>query len=307
MKTLRSLRLPVVAVLLAGLVSPGVAADKNPPMTATNTIVNPEYQRTKLADGSFQKETYAFGQGEFSAGRFKDPSIEQLKFNDLARVLADALARKGYVASRNSADTQLLIVVHWGTTIPFQDGASRANMTQLASAMARTADTPILATPTASGAPPAEAPTGVRSAQESELTSMLMMQDQFDRMRDRANDRNARLLGYAPELERFDGAIFGPLRQVRADLVDEIEDDRYYVALIAMDFQQLWKKKEKRILWITRFSIRAHGNRFDEQIANMARTASAHFGESTNALIHARRAEKIEIGPAEVIRYEETK
>ena len=48
---------------------------------------------------------------------------------------------------------------------------------------------------------------------------------------------------------------FSALRKGREDLVSEIEVDRYFVVLLAYDFQVLWKEKKHKLLWETRFSI----------------------------------------------------
>jgi len=39
------------------------------------------------------------------------------------------------------------------------------------------------------------------------------------------------------------------LRFRRRELIDDIEDDRYFVVLLAYDFQQLWKQKKRVLLW----------------------------------------------------------
>lgn len=290
------------------LTSSLAAGEPRPPVTATNTIVHPEYVRTKRADGTYQPETYTFGQGEFSPGRMKDRSIDGLQFNDLIRILARPLANQGYVPSRDAAGTQLLIVVHWGTSIPFNDGQYRSGLNAISSVMAQQGPNLPSLVPTGPNGSSGDSSlqSALRNAQEGELTSMFMMQEQFNQLRDRANARNARLLGYSTALNRFPD-MPGPFRSLRGDLVDELEDDRYYVILVAFDFQPMWKKKEKRILWITRFSMRAHGHRFDRDVAAMARIASAHFGRATDDLVRSTRAEKIEIGEAEVIGFEEKK
>lgn len=279
-----------------------------PPLTATHTIVNPAYVRTKLPDGSYRPETYAFGQGEFHSGRVQDVSIDALRFEQIAGILKAPLAAQGYVTGQDGAHTQLLIVVHWGTTIPFDNGIYKSGLQNLAGAMApRFQAAPAngmdqLPGQTSDGALQAS----LNGAQDGEVTSMLIMQDQFNRMRDQANAKNAAMLGYAPEMARF--ADLPPnFRTLRDDLVDEIEDDRYFVVLAAFDFQELRKTKEKKILWITRFSIRAHGHRFDRDLAAMARVASSNFGRATKSLVRTDRVERFEIGEPEFIRYEDKK
>jgi hypothetical protein len=68
-------------------------------------------------------------------------------------------------------------------------------------------------------------------------------------------------------------------------LIDDVEDDRYFVVLMAYDFQLLWKEKKHKLLWETRFSIRQRRNAFDQQLAAMAQYASRYFGQDSHGLI----------------------
>jgi len=58
--------------------------------------------------------------------------------------------------------------------------------------------------------------------------------------------------------------------------------------LMAYDFQQIARNKKHVLLWETRFSIRQHGNNFDEQLGVMADYASRYFGQNSNGLVHTR-------------------
>jgi hypothetical protein len=99
----------------------------------------------------------------------------------------------------------------------------------------------------------------------------------------------ARLLGYDE-----DGAIgteYGnnmkgtAFHSRRDDLLSEIEDNRYFVVLMAYDFQLMWKQKKHKLLWETRFSIRQRHHAFDSDLASMAGFASQYFGQDTHGLV----------------------
>jgi hypothetical protein len=77
------------------------------------------YARTKLADGSCKPETFALGDAGRRSGRARDDSIDRYSFAELVRVLGPYLARQNYVSAPSPEKTDLMIVVHWGTTIPY--------------------------------------------------------------------------------------------------------------------------------------------------------------------------------------------
>jgi hypothetical protein len=129
-------------------------------------------------------------------------------------------------------------------------------------------------------------------------------------MRDRQNLENAKVLGYLPEmvrLEKFRGTVFNSF--LRQDVVDDVEENRYFVVLLAYDFQTLWKHKQRKLLWETRFSIRERRNDFGKALAAMAENASRYFGQDSHGLIRKRLPDvNVTIGDPKFMGYEpETK
>jgi hypothetical protein len=83
----------------------------------------------------------------------------------------------------------------------------------------------------------------------------------------------------------------------RTDVESEIEENRYFVVLMAYDFQLMWKEKKHKLLWETRFSISERRNEFDKALPVMARYASQYFGQPTNGLLRTRvLGGKVDIG-----------
>ncbi len=74
----------------------------------------------------------------------------------------------------------------------------------------------------------------------------------------------------------------------RDDLYAEIRENRYFVVLMAYDFQVLWKQRRHKLLWETRFSISAHRNQFDKALPVMAQYASRYFGQASDGLLRMR-------------------
>ncbi len=145
---------------------------------------------------------------------------------------------------------------------------------------------------------------GLQSQLDGELTSALMLVEMENRQRDRADARNAALLGYYPEMRRL-----GDLREVfpgfsnrYQDLVSDVEEDRYFVILAAYDFHAAWKERKRKLLWITRVSLSTRRNRFDEQVGAMIQSASRYFGADSGGLQRLSvPAGKVEIGQPKVI------
>lgn len=116
--------------------------------------------------------------------------------------------------------------------------------------------------------------------------------------RDEANARNAEMLGYDSEWNEVMGGLSGPAQDFKkAKLVSELEEDRYFVVIMAYDYQLLVKEKMHKLLWETRFSIRQHNHAFNQQLASMAAQASNFFGQDSNGLTHKPLPEgRVEIG-----------
>jgi hypothetical protein len=106
-----------------------------------------------------------------------------------------------------------------------------------------------------------------------------------NRIRDRSDYANARILGYGDAMNDARGLQSTARRFEREDLIDEIEDDRYFVVLMAYDFPLLWKDKKHKLVWETRFSIRERRSDFSRQLAAMAESAAKYFGQDSHGLV----------------------
>jgi hypothetical protein len=92
-------------------------------LTAVNSREFNGYVRSRLPDGSFRPETFAFGDGDVLPVPIvpgllvADPTIDQLGFTEIAKMLAEPLASQNYVRAIDPKTTDLLIMVYWGRTI----------------------------------------------------------------------------------------------------------------------------------------------------------------------------------------------
>ncbi len=257
------------------------------------------YVRAKLPDGSPQPETYAFGNGGRISGPIVDDTIDKLDFKDVAQIIAGPLAERKYVAASDPNKTTLLIMVYWGTTTGAKDPSNKATYDAAQSTQSVVTPPP----PPPSGSHPSApatggAPKATQSIDQNSLELMLMANQQ----RDSNDTRNAMLLGYDSELAATFGLENTPLRSSRESLINDLEDNRYFVVLMAYDFQLLWKEKKHKLLWETRISLRQRGNDFGKRLPTMMLTASKYFGSDTDGLVRNPIPEgRVEIGEVRVL------
>lgn len=271
------------AILLAGGAVAGTvqAEDQASEITAVFATVANGYERTRLPDGTFKPETYAFGEGGFTGIPLRDESVDGQSFLKIARTIAPVLDRVGYVNSHDPAKTDLLIMVYWGTT--GTDARSSGGYSIGAAPLAPPPPPPpVIVTGTGQAVVVAAAPPPSRPTSSPEQSAFDAVAGAQNRQRDRDNLRNAQMLGYDEELGR---ASARPDSRRYLDLVDEIEDTRYFVVLRAYDFQLKWKEKQRKALWEVSYSIRARDHLFGDALVAMTDMASRHFGQDSKGLV----------------------
>jgi hypothetical protein len=250
-------------------IASSASASESDDITAVSSRTSSDYVRTRLADGSFAPETYAFARGGEWKGAKQDASMDKVPFLDIAHPIARALASQDYIPSRDPNATKLLIMVYWGTTHAPEEASNSAEYENL------------------------QADQGNLSSRDSEMAGVVAE----NRMRYEDDVLNARMLGYDSWWAAAQGDTRGTaLENDRQELMSEIEEDRYFVVLMAYDFQLLWKDKQRKLLWEARFSIPQRGHNFDEDLPAMAQYASLYFGQDSHGLIH----KEIPLGHVEI-------
>lgn len=282
------------AVTSAAVINPSARAADSTDITTVSSTVSDSYVRAKLADGSFKPETYAFGKGGFLSGSTRDVTIDKLGFMNIAHVVAFPLAEQNYVPSKNPKTTNLLIMVYWGTTDGVANATSSVAYQRLESSQ--------IATPPGTLSQTMQAPPDVemsscftqgklaedvveREVARQNLNDSLAAASLEDGVRLQSDARNAMLLGYDAELAETLGLEHTSLKYSRDDLISEVEDSRYFVVLMAYDFQKTWQAKKPELLWVTRISVRAQGNEFQKVLPAMTAFASQYFGQDSHGLL----------------------
>ena len=264
-------------------------------IVAVSSRVSDGYSRVRLVDGSYQPETYTFGEGGQLPGQAPDESIDKLTIMDIAKVIAPTLKKANFVPveDRNPEKTKLLIMVYWGTTPVNSEGGPGSNAYwNLQRGQAAKAPPP---PPPPNGSSAGAASPGamqaarqsaaIQSARESSEDSAMAAVLAENWQRDQEDMRNALLLGYDTALNEISDVGSTPMTHYRDDLVAEVEQSRYFVVLMAYDYQALWTHRKHRLLWVTRFSVRAGGTNFTKVFPSMVSYASKYFGVDSHGLI----------------------
>ena len=249
-------------------------------ITAVAARTSRDYVRARRPDGSFQPEYYSFGAGGKWGGELSDVTIDKLRFLDVAHVIAVPLAGQRYFPGTDPKKTSLLIMVYWGTTAvpePADNSMAYSNYNNAEAAYRQAMN------------PHNPEPGMAQNAVIAEWSAAMTVVNIENQLRTQANWRNAAMLGY--DSAGVIGTEYGnhvrgsALGVERDDLVTEIEENRYFVVLMAYDFQLLWKQKKHKLLWETRFSIRERAHQFDRDLPAMAQYASQYFGQDSHGLI----------------------
>lgn len=275
----------------------GLAAKNKPPKTVAYSEVSADYQRVLLSSGKFQTETYILGEGQLLDHTQTDASLHTLDFSGVAHTIAPALAEANFLPAENKTEADLLIVISWGKTKAFDRGMIDMSISNVSEAYQNLEQLNYM------NGSQGNLRSMLQSQFESSLDLYMMSQRMFDSIREENNRYNALLLGYQTDLRR--SQIFGDtvisMQWQRNDLYSELESARYFVILQAYDFQKAWKEKQLKMLWSTRFSIRAKGRRFDEELWQMAMASSRVMATETKGLKRNLKLPSVEFGELEYL------
>lgn len=268
----RSLLLLALALLLSN----GVRAD-HADFVVVAANASQAYAERKFAGGSPRPETYVFFQGKYFGGATRDPSIDRASFLAIARTLAPDLARQNYLPTRQASAADLLIVVNWGTTVtdPTADKNDPEAQWELQD----------LISSVRSGSNDANAHLAVAN------TNAMGQQSQATYY--------SHLLGYDATLQREGRMDWArPDRDaLEASHLSELIDERYFVILLAYDYQRILRDNgalrdsrhrvppQPRPVWTVRMNIRAAGNNFELALPAMTAAASSYFGKQLDDLV----------------------
>jgi hypothetical protein len=245
----------------------------------------PGYKRTKGPDG-IMGESYVFTPGIHFGGALRNTTLEKLPFLTVAQMLAPSLARQKYFPAKDPALANLAIVVHWGATQVYDNPNPQADIEAVNAELSAYRSAIQESGAASSGA----------------LNGAIANQETAGSQQQRYLNANAELLGYKRTLEKEGKRMWSSEDEItmRSELVEE----RYFVVLMAYDYQLMKKEKTPRLLWVTRMSIRSPGNNFAESVPGMARVAAEFFGQQRDEITRVEtklREGKVDIGELKIV------
>ena len=287
MKLFDSIR-TVITVLLAIVASPPFALAAN--RITLKAVATDEYLEVRERDGAAEILTYQFLEGRRFTGKSLNKSLERMTFQELAVNLAENLVKQNFYPNPELGQGELLIVVHYGAT-DFEE-----DMMEL---LGVDSESDVLGVDVSG--------VDVGSASAADIAALL---DVMDIMA--ANDSLTQALNSGNSLSQSQRAHILGIDEIR-DLPDHMSGDyeyeqmlrqsRYFVVLMAFDYQLFLKKGKSKLLWSTRYNVRAAGQSFEAAIENMNLMASDYFGKQMDTLVQKRMGDtsSVDIGDIEVL------
>jgi hypothetical protein len=273
-------------------------------VTAVFSSISNGYKREVLGDGTYKPETYVVGNGGVVSGTAPNATDDDVPFKDIVQLMVQHLAVKNYYPARDSNDAKLLLIFSWGKTLPFNDSPLRAGASSFYSAgndlkisrdAVKQSEAQGEAQSTSDGIQSADR--SVADAARDAFEGQLLQTQMFNNMKMKASERNARILGYSQEINNKNNAgRFAGGGTYFNDLIEDIENERYYVIISAYDFAIARDTKQRKLLWATRVSVDARGNRFKDNLVTMLAKASEQFGQDSGQLYRQYNRGKVKLG-----------
>ena len=250
--------------------SGSLRADFTNPVAVASTAA-PDYSEQKFAPGAQKPETYLFYQGQFHGGTTRDPNLENAQFNQIVKTIGENMVHQNYFPSKDPKEADLLIVVHWGTTTIYENPNRQDDLDRLNTLLAK------YNAAIAAGKHPDPGP----------LNQAQMIEESEQAEIRKAIGINAELLGFRQQINKDmakGSASSTGASTEGADLINALSEERYFVILMAYDFHTMKKGSTPKLLWSTRFSIRAAGISFTNALPVMSKVAANYFGRDLDGL-----------------------
>ena len=259
-------------------------------------------------------ETYVFMEGRHYPGATVDRSLSRMSFRSIAEMLARDLARQNYRPAKDIKSADLLILVHWGTTLPntsINEMTARtyvgASPEQAAAAQERSLNVQF---DLSAGSSPADAE--ATNTDDFARTDDMWGDVHFDAMQDMTeriaadmySKSNAELLGYRSDLSRYNSSAF--TREEERTLRLDLSTERYFIIMKAFDLKTLGKKAKP--VWTVYLNTRSPGINFTTAVGRLGHAGSHYFGQQNDRVTSVRTKDPkgtVTIEPAIILGFEE--
>ena len=254
---------------------------------ASRVIISAEasmdYEQNKNSKNKDEVTRYHFVEGKFFRGHANDNSLTDISFFEIAENLAGHLANQNYVPSGNVKENEVMLLVNWGVT------AVEESLEDLLGITSNEEFDQMFGSPVTSEDSSGDTVTTYEPVQTTNWSAL-------------GKRGNAKMLGFWNTMH--DGSLMPSEHHEFQTLLNE---ERYFIVVIAFDNQKFVQNKEKDILWVTRFSMRAKGTSFGRAFPELTATAADYFGQNLKGLTRKRTDDnsQVLVGEIEVINEEE--
>jgi hypothetical protein len=249
---------------------------------AVKSTASAEFSRIRATDAG-KIQTYHLMEGKYFGGNTNDRSMNGVTFMDIAENIAVNLKKQNFYSEPDNSKGDLLIMVHYGATDYDADYAELMGIDSLDD-LGFGADTEGLEEGEAEQAFAADYAALQAFNDGNEMNKIfkakiLGLEELFN---DRANDQQV------------------------YEFQDMVNEERYFIYLVAFDLPAM-RKGEKKVMWTTRYSMRAIGQPFDEAMEQLNIVAGNYFGLNMKGMQNRRASDEFEvqIGEIEVISSDE--
>lgn len=260
-------------------------ADKRVVVTST---ANSKYIARKFVEGKPVTETYVFMQGHYFEGFTVDQSIDKMPFRRIAEYLAPELAKQQYLPAMEPKQADLLLVIHWGTTVRHvttQEMTGNTSIRTDTSTSASTLTRQVVLSemdPNSIDGQSTLAQTWLGDERNQASFDILeQMTEQTGS--EMTKSSNVALLGYGRHLARNSNQPWSTEteRTLRSDLATE----RYFIIVKAYDLKEkIEPGRNRRAVWTLHMNMSSAGNNFRTALASMSQIAASYFGQATDSV-----------------------
>lgn len=291
---------PLIPFLASALLATTCwAADAN---VVVSAAASPDYTHRKFNGAAMLPESYVVMQGRYFEGTTIDKSIDRMPFRRVVDYFVPELARREYWPAKSTRDADLVIVVHWGTTVPrvaSREMTARSSPTVDTSTAdaAKEINLDAAMHPTIQGNPP-DTP-GILLAEqmnEGDRQRSMDIQEQLIEQSDResASLNLAQVLGYSRTMHKFTGGM--TTTEEEKTLRFDMTQERYFIILKAYDLKKLTSRGHaatRQPEWILHINVHSPGTNFRIALDRMSAAAVNFFGRTTDSVETVRPGERM--------------
>ncbi len=280
--------LRLVLLMAMGVASSSIGLSAGFFNKSARVIVDSEasesYQKIQAERAPGDIETIHFMEGQYFGGISKDKSLERVTFQEIVEGLAPNLAKQNYLPGDDVRTGDLLLVVHYGVA------AVDTPWDELMGITSQEEEEMLYGSTTSSASyETGGVELGVDVNYDSRPSTPFP-----------GAGSNAALLGFERQLNKRNLT-----RIEEFDLRTDLEDDRYFIIVMAYDCQKLLNESELLLQWSTRFSVRSPGTNFEEAHFALSRAGAPYFGKHLDDLGREKvpfgRDVEVDIGDLEVV------